>query len=279
MKALLLENLHPLATSILARGRRRGRRPAGCARRGRADRRPRGRRPARHPVQDRGDREGARRRGPDLVAHRRLLHRHQPDRPRRRGGAGHRGVQRAVLQHPLGRRARDRRDHRAGPPAHRAGHGAARRGVGQVAPPAATRSAAARSASSATATSARSCRWWPRSLGMQVYFYDTDDKLALGNAPPLLVARRAARQRRDRHAARRRPGRATPASSAPSSSPGCGRGSLFLNLSRGFVVDYEALRDAPRLRSRRGCRGRRVPDGAEEPRATRSSRRCAGCPT
>ena len=38
-------------------------------------------------------------------------------------------------------------------------------------------------------------------------------------------------------------GRATPACSARSSSPRCGRASLFLNLCRGFVVDHEALRE------------------------------------
>jgi len=80
-------------------------------------------------------------------------------------------------------------------------------------------------------------------LGMQVYFYDTDDKLALGNArrcsslEELLDCAETVTLHVDGRAgnagifgaeqfARMRPR------------------SLFLNLSRGFVVDYEALRDA-----------------------------------
>jgi D-3-phosphoglycerate dehydrogenase len=79
-------------------------------------------------------------------------------------------------------------------------------------------------------------------LGMQVYFYDTDDKLALGNArrcsslEELLDTVETVTLHVDGRAgnagifgaeqfARMRPR------------------SLFLNLSRGFVVDYEALRD------------------------------------
>jgi D-3-phosphoglycerate dehydrogenase len=80
-------------------------------------------------------------------------------------------------------------------------------------------------------------------LGMQVYFYDTDDKLALGNArrcsslEELLDTVETVTLHVDGRAgnagifgadqiARMRPR------------------SLFLNLSRGFVVDYDALRDA-----------------------------------
>jgi D-3-phosphoglycerate dehydrogenase / 2-oxoglutarate reductase len=80
-------------------------------------------------------------------------------------------------------------------------------------------------------------------LGMQVYFYDTDDKLALGNArrcsslEELLDSVETVTLHVDGRAgnagifgaeqfARMRPR------------------SLFLNLSRGFVVDYGALRDA-----------------------------------
>ena len=57
---------------------------------------------------------------------------------------------------------------------------------------------------------------------MSVVFYDTAEKLALGNARRMEHARRAARDRGHRHAARRRPQRATPGCSAPSSSRGCG---------------------------------------------------------
>jgi D-3-phosphoglycerate dehydrogenase len=80
-------------------------------------------------------------------------------------------------------------------------------------------------------------------LGMQVFFYDTDDKLALGNArrcsslEELLDVAETVTLHVDGRAgnagifgveqfARMRPR------------------SLFLNLSRGFVVDYDALRDA-----------------------------------
>ncbi len=80
------------------------------------------------------------------------------------------------------------------------------------------------------------------SLGMRVYYYDTEDKLALGNATrcstleELLDVSEAVSLHVDgrqgnagifgaEQFARMRPR------------------SLFLNLSRGFVVDYEALRD------------------------------------
>jgi D-3-phosphoglycerate dehydrogenase len=80
-------------------------------------------------------------------------------------------------------------------------------------------------------------------LGMQVYFYDTDDKLALGNAKRCSSLEELLDHvetvtlhvdGRDGNAgifgaaqfARMRPR------------------SLFLNLSRGFVVDYDALREA-----------------------------------
>jgi D-3-phosphoglycerate dehydrogenase len=80
-------------------------------------------------------------------------------------------------------------------------------------------------------------------LGMQVYFYDTDEKLALGNArrcsslEELIDTVETVTLHVDGRGgnagifgaeqfARMRPR------------------SLFLNLSRGFVVDYEALRDA-----------------------------------
>jgi D-3-phosphoglycerate dehydrogenase / 2-oxoglutarate reductase len=80
-------------------------------------------------------------------------------------------------------------------------------------------------------------------LGMQVYFYDTDDKLALGNArrcsslDELLDHAETVTLHVDG-----RPGNAgifgrdQLARMRPRS--------LFLNLSRGFVVDYDALRDA-----------------------------------
>ena len=79
-------------------------------------------------------------------------------------------------------------------------------------------------------------------LGMTVYFYDIADKLAIGNARRCSSLERAARVGRDRHAPRGRPLRQPRILRRRKSSPGCGRGRLFLNLSRGFVVDHAALR-------------------------------------
>ena len=100
-------------------------------------------------------------------------------------------------------------------------------------------------------------------LGMVVYFYDTADKLLLGNARrcetldelldvadvvTLHVDGRAGNSGffGDAQFARMR------------------RGSLFLNLSRGFVVDETALRDHLDQRPHRRRRDRRVPRGAED---------------
>jgi len=100
------------------------------------------------------------------------------------------------------------------------------------------------------------------SLGMAVWFYDTDDKLALGNAKrcgsieelleavdivnPLHVDGRAT----------------TGGFSARRSSPGWAQGSLFLNLSRGFVVDHGALRAHIESGTSPGGSGR-VPERAQ----------------
>ena len=112
-------------------GRLRGHQPGPGAGRGRADRGARRRAPARHPVQDPDHRQGAQR-GPEPAGHRRLLHRHQPDRP----AVGHRarrdGVQRPVLQHPQRGRAGDRRADRPDPAADREERADALRRLGQV---------------------------------------------------------------------------------------------------------------------------------------------------
>ena len=80
-------------------------------------------------------------------------------------------------------------------------------------------------------------------LGMQVYFYDTDEKLAMGNArrcsslEELLDTVETVTLHVDGRAGNAGIfGREQFARMRPRS--------LFLNLSRGFVVDYEALRDA-----------------------------------
>ena len=80
-------------------------------------------------------------------------------------------------------------------------------------------------------------------LGMQVYFYDTDDKLALGNArrcsslEELLDTVETVTLHVDG-----RGGNAGIFGTAQFKR--MRRRSLFLNLSRGFVVDYDALADA-----------------------------------
>ena len=131
MKALLLENVHTLGRETLEKAGVEVDDPQGRAGRGRADRRARRRRHPRHPLEDPGDVPGPRRRA---VARRdrRLLHRDQPDRPAARGRTRRRGLQRAVLQHPVGRRARARRDHLADAAADGEGQVAARRRLGQV---------------------------------------------------------------------------------------------------------------------------------------------------
>ncbi len=80
-------------------------------------------------------------------------------------------------------------------------------------------------------------------LGMQVYFYDTEEKLALGNArrcsslEELLDTVETVTLHVD--------GRAGNAGIFDATRIARMRPrSLFLNLSRGFVVDYDALRDA-----------------------------------
>ena len=213
-----------------------------------------------------------------LVADRRLLHRHQPDRSRRRLRAGPRRLQRAVLQHPLGRRAGDQRDHRDDPPAHREERPDARRRVGQVGLAARTRSAAGRWASSATATSAPSCRCWPRAWACRSSSTTPPTGSPSGNArrclsmKDVLVESDVVTLHVDG-----RPqnesffGEDEFAAMKP--------GSLFLNLSRGFVVDYASLRRAHRVRPHRRRRRRRLPQGAEGPRRTSSSPSCAACPT
>jgi D-3-phosphoglycerate dehydrogenase len=80
-------------------------------------------------------------------------------------------------------------------------------------------------------------------LGMQVYFYDTEEKLALGNArrcsslEELLDHAEAVTLHVDG-----RMGNAGIFGAAQFAR--MRKRSLFLNLSRGFVVDYDALRDA-----------------------------------
>ncbi|MDP3968605.1 MAG: phosphoglycerate dehydrogenase [Nocardioides sp.] len=80
-------------------------------------------------------------------------------------------------------------------------------------------------------------------LGMRVYFYDTDDKLALGNATRCASLEELLRtvETVTLHV----DGRQGNAGFFGAEQFGQMRPrSLFLNLSRGFLVDYETLRDA-----------------------------------
>ena len=90
-----------------------------------------GRPPARHPVEDRGHR-GVLDAAPDLLAVGAFcIGTNQIDLPAA-SERGRRRLQRAVLQHPQRRRAGDRGDHRADPPADREERRHARRRLGQV---------------------------------------------------------------------------------------------------------------------------------------------------
>ena len=78
-------------------------------------------------------------------------------------------------------------------------------------------------------------------LGMSIWFYDTADKLALGNAKRCSTLEELLEDGRHRNSARRW----SPREQRPFWGGGiCAmrQGSLFVNLSRGFVVDHSALR-------------------------------------
>ena len=147
-------------------------------------------------------------------------------------------------------------------------------------PTGATRSAAARWASSATATSAASCRCSPRRSGMRVLFYDTADKLALGNAAPLRQRSRAARDGRGRSPCTSTAGRATPACSARSSS-------RRMRPRSAVPQPVPRLRRRPRGAARAHPQSGHIagaaidvfPDRAEGAGRRVRLRRCAGCPT
>ena len=116
MKVLLLENVHERAVESFVRNgyttvERHAKALAGDELARRDRRRPLRGHPLGYAAHGGGDRAGAQ-------AHRgrSLLHRHEPGRPRRGDDARHPGLQRALLEHALGRRAGARRDH---PPASR----------------------------------------------------------------------------------------------------------------------------------------------------------------
>ena len=102
-------------------------------------------------------------------------------------------------------------------------------------------------------------------LGMTVFFYDTADKLALGNArrcgtlEELLEISDVVTLHVDG-----RPGNSGLFGEAEFAA--MRPGSLFLNLSRGFVVDHARAAPAHRVRPPGRGGGRRVPAGAAGPR-------------
>ena len=119
---------------------------------------------------------------PQADGRRRLLHRHQPDRPRRGHDARHPRVQRAVLEHALGGRAGAGRDHL---PAARASRPRTR---------CCTAACGQKSADDAREVRGKTLgivgygnigtqlSVMAEALGMDVCFYDVVTKLPLGNA-------------------------------------------------------------------------------------------------
>ena len=266
MKALLLENIHPRPS----RSSRTAASRSSCARarcseaeliesldgvgllgiRSNTDR-------------DRAGPGGRARPGGDRL----LLHRHQPGRPGRGRGARHRGVQRAVLQHPQRGRARDRRDHRAGPAAAGEDPADARRRLGQVRARAATRCAAGRSGIVGYGNIGTQLSNLAESLGMRVVFYDTADRPAHGNArrmgslDDLLEVADVVSLHVDG-----RPGNAGlfGAEEFAAMKPR----SMFINASRGMVVDDVSLRDHLLVRPHRRARRSTCSRSSRRPRAT-----------
>ena len=263
-RALLLENIHPTAADALAKagfevervdralegdellkrldgvqvlGIRSGH--PGTGRRHRAGRRPAG--------------------------GRRVLHRHQPDRPQDGDRARRRRLQRAVLQHPQRGGAGDRRDHLADAADDRAQRQHARRRLGEVGQgqpraarpqpghhrlrqhrqPAVGARRGAWACGSSSTTPPTSSRWATRSA-----------------APRSTSCSRPPTSSRCTSTG----GRATAACSARSSFRRMRPGSIFLNLSRGFVVDQRGAAPAHRQRAHLRCRPRRVPGGARRGR-------------
>ena len=153
---------------------------------------------------------------------------------------GRRRVQRAVLQHPQRRRAGGRRDHRADPPPVRQERRHARRRVGQVGR-GQPRVRGRRLGIVGYGNIGSQLSVLAENLGMSVFFYDTADKLALGNArrcgsmDELLATVDVVTLHVDG-----RPGNSDLFGEAEFAR--MRPGSLFLNLSRGFVVDHGALR-------------------------------------
>ena len=180
VKALLLENIHPDAVATLEAAGFEVVQHEGDGR-VRARRRAARRAAARHPLQHQGHRRCPRGRARP-AGRRRVLHRHQPDRPRAAAAAGV-----AVFNAPFSNtrsvvELADRRDDLADPPADREERRAARRASGTSRPPARTRCAAARLGIVGYGNIGSQLSVLAEALGMGVVFYDTADKLPMGNA-------------------------------------------------------------------------------------------------
>ncbi len=277
MRALLLENVHPLATRCSAKPASRSRAQAGAMDEDELV-----------DALDGVDLLGIRSKTevtekvlaarPDLVAVGAFcIGTNQIDLDAASTSRGRR-LQRAVLQHPLGRRARGRRDHRDGAPAHREATRRCTTACGTSRRRAATRSAAARSASSATATSARSSRWSPRRSACRCT-----------STTPTTSSRSATRA-----AARRSTSCSTsPRRSRCTSTAGRQRRHLRRRAVRADAAAVAVPQPLARLRRRLRRAARRslvsghiagaavdvFPVGAEGAAASRSSRRCVACPT
>ena len=131
---------------------------------------------------------------------------------------GHRGLQRAVLQHPQRRRARDRRDHRAGAPAGREDPAKMHDGVWDKSAKGSHEVRGRTLGIVGYGNIGTQLSNLAEALGLRVIFFDTADRLAHGNARRVQHPRRAARRGRRRLAPRRRAAGQRRASSAPSSS-------------------------------------------------------------
>ena len=201
IKVLLLENIHPVAKRSVRRG--------GLSRRdreGRAAPRPSSPRSVRdvHVLGIRSKTQITPKvldEGAPSARGRCVLHRHEPDRSRAREHARRARVQRAVLEHALGRRADPRRDRDAVAAARRS---AARGPLGPVAQgrdrqPRGPRPHARHRRLRPHRQPDRRAR---RAFGMRVVFYDIMAKLPMGNNRAMAKLEELLAESRLRHAAR-----------------------------------------------------------------------------
>jgi D-3-phosphoglycerate dehydrogenase len=276
LPVLLLENIHPRAAERFPEEGYPVETLSGRPGRGGADRAV-GRRGggAGRALQDARDRPRSGRRAAPAERGR-LLHRHRPDR--RRGGGPRRaaGVQRPLLQHPLGGGVGDRGDHRAQPAAVRPLAGAARRALDQVGEGAAEVRGKKLGIVGYGAIGSQ-LSVLAEAVGMEVHYFDTAEKLALGNArkrrslPELLGAVDVVSLHVDGRAENRN-------LIGPAEFAAMRDGALLLNLAAAMLWTTSAGgRDHRRASwpARRSTSSRRSPTAT----ASRSARSCKACPT